>query len=191
MRPFTFLLITCLLGCTPVAYLIYGVHKPRPLSQEQMKKKYTELGFNQYKVLALNEDIYYQFLSKIKTVNSVLVFNNDGYYLRPKNEFTCSNDKIEYIKNYRMDSLSIIDSTFDLRFLSNCITIFNGNESRFIDSSLSYTMVLTFADFVGQLNRDITLKQLELLLKDSKTDTDLILLALDPIKRVKRTANTK
>ena len=175
-------LFLTLSSCTQVAYWVYGVHKPKPLSLEQMKEKYSKMGLSEYYVLALKDTVYYDFLAKSSSVNSVLIFNNQNHNLKPIDEFTCTSDRLDFLSNYKNSSISKIDSSFNLDFMDKVVPVFNNSQNSKIDSEINYTVILTFADFVGKLKEKTTFEHIKKYhsLKDSQSQ--LILIALDPLK---------
>lgn len=178
-----FILLSCS-SCINIAFLIYGVHKPRPLSIEQMNTKYETLGYLKYPIYVLKDSSsYLNFMMKQPEVNGVLIFNRDGHLLTPKSKMTCSSDNRKYLMNFNDNDSMDIDSTFTIhQIMDNSMPIQDSLDLPTIDGMKKNNIFLCFADFVGRVNKQSTSRYLEQLENSNLSDVSIRFLSLDPLE---------
>jgi hypothetical protein len=180
-----FLVIT-LSSCMKAAFLIYGVHKPKPLTLDQMNRKYEKRGYTDYPIFVFKDSTsYYDFLAnKRRTVNGVYIFNRDGLLVSPRVKMTCSSDNDNYLSHFYQTDSMVIDSSFSISLIENGTRLIQNNcDSKMRDSSKAYDIVLCFADFAGRVNKQSTTEYIQQLKESDSLEFNLSLLSLDPLKK--------
>ncbi|MFT4597976.1 MAG: hypothetical protein ACJAR8_000134 [Bacteroidia bacterium] len=179
------LLVITLSSCMKVAFLIFGVHKPKPLSLDKMKKKYETSGYLEYPVFVFKDaSSYYEFVVKYPDVNGVYIFNKEGMLVTPINEMTCSADNRSYLSSFSNPETMRVDSLFNISMLENNTTIIQKNSfGTMRDTSKNFNIVLCFADFVGRVNKQTTSVYVDQLKEADSSEFSLSLLSLDPLKK--------
>lgn len=167
-----------------VTLLLFGVHKPKPLSLAKMNKKYEKEGYLDYPVYVFKDSTsYYEFVVSYSDVNGVYVFNRDGLLVTPIEEMTCSADNRSYLEFFKNPNKMRVDSSFNISFLENNTYMIQKHlEGNMIDTSKQFDIVLCFADFVGRVNKQTTSAYIEQLIKSDSLNFNLSLLSLDQVK---------
>lgn len=170
-----------------IAKVVYGIHKPKRLSPNQMTESYQELGYLHQEILIFPDDTaYVLFLDQKKTqINSVFIFNPNGYLVSPKDSMTCSAENKSYLKNYRYTSFVGIDTSFHLSYFKPFNLLGTDTLVNIADNSSKYTVLLCFADFVGRLNKETTTPFLGTLSENPDPNRLIFMLSLDPTTQKK------
>jgi len=158
------IIIFVLSSCTPIAFMIYGVKKPKPVCIKYISKKADNYKLTHFKHYVFeNKFSFLDFFQNTQkfglgtSVNQVLIFNKQGFLYLPKDSINCSSQIINYIVQYKNRSIVIDSLIFDSIFPNSFIQM-NENEKKFVFPTKTNKdlFVLTWASFSGRLNKDKT-----------------------------------
>ena len=175
-------------SCTPIAFIIYGVKKPRPVSEKKIHKaidKYELTHFNHYTFESQSDFVhFFQKTNNIgigTSINQVLIFNKQGFLYLPKDTTRCSSNIIDFINHY--EDRSVISDTVQFSTIfKNSFRQLGRNKEKFFFPTMDNgdLLVFTWASFVGRLNSENTKYWADSILnKVQKKEIDAIFLNLD------------
>lgn len=161
----------------PVMMTIYGIHKPRYQSNEQVLRlaKKLELTGDIYRVKEFHKDNESSFKYLGNTMPDVLVFNSKGQLTTF--ELSCSGDldSIINLTPMQIDQMLITDKTLNV-FINDSYPISLKSKGT-LDFTHKPVYVIKFAEYVGLLNKD-NVPKLEHILKQ-REDVEYVLLNMD------------
>lgn len=171
-----------------IAFLAFGVHQPKSLSEEQMMHQYTKFGYTRYPIFIFpDSSSYYDFIvNKRPKINGVYIFNKEGKLLNPKTQMTCSSGNFDYLEYYDNQDSMVIDTSFTISKLSKSTRLLHPgtySQSLIFDSAKQYNIVLCFADFMGKINIQSTSEYIKSLERKDTSQFSISLLSLDPLKK--------
>ena len=110
-------------SCKTVAKLWYGIHQPKEMTINKMRKKYKKLNYDSFPIMYMDESIYRKFLISQYpkfSINSIYIFNKDGNYLKHLQEYTCSNQNTSYLDDFLNKKNIEVDTSFNLKIFKSC-----------------------------------------------------------------------
>ncbi len=173
------LLFLCfqIISCMPVIKLVYGLHKPRYVSDTNVVRYSEQLGLQgeiyRLKDYAEENRSKYRYLGN--SFPDVLIFNSTGQLT--KFDIDCSNDlqSIVELSLYDIDTLGLegkplqdfIDDTYVINTLNNeCISVLK-----------MPLYVIKFAEYAGRLNKENVPAMVKRL--SSRIDIQYVILNMD------------
>jgi len=149
-----FLLGFQLMSCMPVIKLVYGIHKPRYVSDSAVVKYYNRLGLQGeiYRLKDYNSGNRKKFRYLGNTMPDVLLFNSKGYLT--KFDIDCSKglDSIVKLSLHDIDSMSLEGKSIQ-DFIDDTYVINNLNNKEIHHLNMPL-YVVKFADYAGKLNKE-------------------------------------
>lgn len=183
---FSFLILNLVLGCKPVLYLVYDIHKPKVLSIKQIENAAIKYGFSQNSVYALSDSSFLRFIQNNEVVNDIHIYNKNGYRILPKDTISCSGQKINMLSIYKnSDSIYIDSSSSMLQTFGEVILVKQVADSVFYNPKVDYSIIVTFADFTGKLNKQNSKPWVDAANALKPQNTLIAVISIDPIKPYK------
>lgn len=165
------------MSCMPVLKLIYGVHKPRYVSDATVVKHYNRLGLQDkiYRLKDYSEENRKPYRYIGNSMPDVLLFNSAGQLTIF--DIDCSNDfdSLVQLSLYDIDNMELGEKTFQ-EFIGATYAISSLNNE---DTSLMKMplYVVKFAEYAGRLNKENVPRLVQRL--RSRNDVYYIILNMD------------
>ena len=182
-----FLGLFLLSSCTPIAFLMYGVKNPKPVSHKYISKaidKYQLSHFTNFTFDSKSDFI--SFFKQLKefgletSVNQVLIFNSQGFYYLPIDTSYCSGKVLDFVNHYKENSILVDTVSFNPLFMNSFRSIEDKKKYHFLKDSKKDLLVLTWASYAGRLNKINTKKWADSISKQvQENKIDAIFLNLD------------
>ena len=165
-----------LTNCKQIAFTLYGIHKPREVSSKKLERKIEKYGLQADYNLALNKEGFMKYLGQDFSVNELLIYNQKGKLILPKDTNSCSSVTDQFVEYYKDSSLVNYVDTTGHNFFNQYFVNFDGSKAT-IDNDKPYLAVVYWASYTGRLNRNLSAKWVEELRKDK--DVVLVCVSLD------------
>lgn len=166
-----------MMSCMPVAKLIYGVHQPRYLSNEDVIRYANRLGLQDdiYRLKDYNEANISRFRYTGNSMPGILLFNSSGQLTKFESSCSSGLDSIAKLSPQEIDKLSLAGNTLT-DFIGDTYVI-NDLNNEVLTSLKMPLYVVKFAEYAGMLNKDNVPALVERL--SNRTDVQFIVLNVD------------
>lgn len=149
------LFIALNIQCNAPYRILFGIKNPnKAVSKKQIGKAIRKYKLNDFEHLYANDSIKSIFYTNHLSVNSVVVFDDNGNHIKLKNETYCSNDYTTLTEVYNDSSYVEIDSSIIwqkiAKFSKSLHTVTNDSINF---SKSTHTIILTWARYAGILNK--------------------------------------
>jgi hypothetical protein len=164
------------MSCVPVIKIVYGIHKPRYVSDAGVVKQYNRLGLQDkiYRLKNYSEENRQTYRYIGNSMPDILLFNSAGQLT--KFDIDCSNDfnSLVQLSLYDIDTMRLGEKSFQ-DFIDSTYLINSLHEDT---SMLKMPMyVVKFAEYAGRLNKENVPHLVQKL--SSRNDVSYIVLNMD------------
>ncbi len=157
------ILVFLLTNCSVVARVAFGIKKPKARSADYIQKHADKYQLNHFKHYSISDKGFMDFFEQPErlpvknSVNSVIIFNEKGKLILPKDSIDCTSDISNYISHYNKSDYNIVFDTIEFRdVFGSSISSLHGNTSDFSQTNGKSLFVITWASFTGKLNKNFT-----------------------------------
>ena len=172
-----FFLCFQMMSCMPVAMLVYGMHQPRYLSNEGVKRYAHRLGLEDdiYRLKYYNEATIPKYRYTGNSMPDILLFNSSGQLTKFETDCSSDLDSIAKLSPKDIDNLNLAEKSLT-DFIGDTYII---NTKTIEDQTLLKMplYVVKFAEYAGRLNKDNVPALVERL--SNRTDVQYIILNVD------------
>ena len=166
-------------SCMPVIKMIYGVHQPGYVSNDDVIRYYHHLGLKDeiYRLINYSEENRGKFRYLGNSIPEILIFNSSGQLTKFEVSCSSSNDSIIKLTPDEIDNINISEEGKTLQDLIGDTYKVNALNQGDITQVGKPLYVVKFAEFAGLLNKNNVpgvVKQLAL-----REDVQYIVLNMD------------
>lgn len=155
--PLIFLLIGCSNAKMTLLYAIYGIKQPKELNSTEIIKYANKIKLNNYEHYSISKKGFIYLSQSKESVNSMFIFNHNLNQIKPKKFISCSADNIEFIQNFTDSAKVIVLQNDSTSKVYQHIKSIEGDDIRINSDEFDYLIILTWAKFIGKLNKTNTL----------------------------------
>ncbi|MCC6726826.1 MAG: hypothetical protein IT258_20150 [Saprospiraceae bacterium] len=148
--------LLCLVGCTPVLKMLYGIKPPKIENKETLTEYMVKLKMEQQNVYALTFDEFKPSLKHIKnSVPDVLIFNSQGEYIPYGDEYACNAHAFDFIEKLNRNSVYTTSDKLDMATISKGLCNLDGGMvEEPISKNIDFYVFIYWAKWAGKLNKD-------------------------------------
>ncbi len=155
--PLIFLLIGCSNAKMKLLYSVYGIKQPKELNSTEIIKYANKIKLNNYEHYSISKKGFIYLSQSKESVNSMFVFDNNLNQIKPKKSISCSADNLEFIQNFTDSTKVIVLQNDSTSKVYQHIKSIEGDDIRINSDEFDYLIILTWAKFIGKLNKTNTL----------------------------------
>lgn len=152
-----FLLIGCSNAKMKLLYAVYGIKQPKELNSSEIIKYANKIKLNNYEHYSISKKGFIYLSQSKESVNSMFIFNHNLNQIKPKKFISCSADNIEFIQNFTDSTKVIVLQNDSTSKVYQHIKSIEGNDILINSDEFDYLIILTWAKFIGKLNKTNTL----------------------------------
>ncbi len=151
----------CILSCSPLIKIIYGVHKPRQENPKSVLKYAKSRGLDKAIMLVPKDSVSFRKLLKhFVAIPDFYLFNMEGKALLYSDSVTCNAPVFNVIDSLCIGNYSLNPNRIELVQILDFLRPLTAEDSiRFVESQkkdVKYTGFITWAKYIGYLNKDHT-----------------------------------
>jgi hypothetical protein len=158
--------------------IVYGIKQPRVKNEKSIMRSAKKYGFDGGENYSLSPKGWIVGAVKSEPINDVLIYDKDGYRVLPLDTVTCSSQNTDLLGFYQDSTRVKKDSLDQWESYKKNIVHLDGTTAAF-DDEYDYTVVLTWASFVGRLNKTMTKERSEYLKQNQPEGYNIRLLYIN------------
>lgn len=155
--PLIFILIGCSNAKMKLLYAGNGIKQPKELNSTEIIKYANKIKLNNYEHYSISKKGFIYLSQSKESVNSMFIFDHNLNQIKPKKSISCSADNLEFIQNFTDSTKVIVLQNGSTSKVYQHIKSIEGDDIRINSDEFDYLIILTWAKFIGKLNKTNTL----------------------------------